>query len=80
MYHTGEWREVGQFSREKVGEMIDDYVVPLSKFSDRRWAKIMDACGACGDSSDGEHILPTAQSMQDKRRMLYIRSSPMQED
>jgi hypothetical protein len=80
MYHSGERKDVGQFSREKVGEMIDDYVVPLSKFSDRRWTKIMDACGVYGIERENESFLPAAQSMQNKRRTLYNPSSPAKEE
>lgn len=80
MYHSGECVDVGQFSCEKVSEIIDDYVVSLSKFSDRRWTKILDICGAHSNSSEDEPPSPGAQSMQNKRRTLYIPSSPTNED
>ncbi|KAH9992963.1 hypothetical protein BJV74DRAFT_713691, partial [Russula compacta] len=33
MYDSGERRDVGQFSQEKVGEMVDDYIFNAKKFS-----------------------------------------------
>jgi hypothetical protein len=34
MYHSGERKNVGQFSHEKVGNMIDDYMVSTSDLSE----------------------------------------------
>lgn len=81
MYHSGEHKDVGQFSRDKVGEMIDDYMVPASELSDRRWTMILEKCGAHGnESDDDEYAGPSAQSMHSSRRALYtpsLASSPI---
>jgi hypothetical protein len=74
MYHSGEHVDVGQFSRELVGEMVDDYVANATIMSERRWAKLMDNCGALGP--EDHHPIPSSSSMQQKRRTLYVPSSP----
>jgi len=76
MYHSGERVDVGQFSRELVGEMVDDYMANATIMSERRWAKLMDACGAVVGPRD-RHPIPSSSSMQQKRRTLYVPSSPV---
>jgi hypothetical protein len=78
MYRTGERLDIGQFSRELVGEMIDDYVHCATIMSQRRWANLMDICGA-RDPEDRQPI-PGSSSMQQRRRTLYVPSSPAKED
>jgi len=80
MYHSGERKDVGQFSREKVGDMIDDYMVSASELSERRWTRIFEKCGAHGDDSEDEYAAPSAYTMQNSRRALYTPSSPTMED
>ena len=80
MYHSGERVDVGQFSRELVGDMIDDYVANATIMSKRRWTKLMDTCGAQGTAEDSHHPIPGSSSMQQKRRTLYVPSSPMKEE
>ena len=75
MYHTGECVNTGQFSRELVGEMIDDYMAKAEIMSDRRWGKLIKICGGQGSASRPEDT----SSMRQKRRNLYICSSPMEE-
>jgi hypothetical protein len=75
MYVSGERVDVGQFSRELVGDMIDDYVANATIMSERRWAKLMDACGAPGPAED-PLLIPSSSSMQQRRRTLYVPSSP----
>lgn len=78
MYHTGECVDVGQFSRELVGEIIDDYAHNAAIMSQRRWANLMDICGA-PDPEDRQPI-PGSSSMQQRRRTLYVPSSPAKEE
>jgi hypothetical protein len=80
MYHSGEHKDVGQFSRDKVGDMIDDYMVPASELSDRRWTTILEKCGSYSNESDDEYAGPSAQSMQNSRRALYTPSSLTKDD
>ena len=80
MYHSGERKNVGQFSREKIGDMIDDYMVPASNLSDQRWTTILEICGTNDNESDGKYGGPSAESMQNSHRALYTPSSPSKED
>ena len=75
MYHTGERVNVGQFSREMVGHMIDDYGANAKALSDRRWSKIMEIVGQAQNVVKDQRPSPNAASMQQKRRILYIASS-----
>jgi hypothetical protein len=74
MYHTGEYLNAGQFSRELVGEMVDDYVANATIMSNRRWTKLIKICGGQGPKT--EDRIPVSSSMQTKRRTLYVLSSP----
>jgi hypothetical protein len=79
MYHSGERIDVGQFSRELVGDIIDDYMTNATIMSKRRWAKLLDICGAQGSTKEG-HPIPGSSSMQQKRRKLYVPSSPVESE
>ena len=80
MYHSGKCKNIGQFSREKVGDMIDDYIVPTSNLSNQRWMTILEICGTNNDESDGEYGGPSAESLQNSHWALYTPSSPSKED
>lgn len=79
MYITGERVNVGQFSREMVGGMIEDYVTNAKEISPRRWAQIMRAIGAV-QTPEADRPTPNAPTMAQKRRVLYVRSSPAPEN
>jgi hypothetical protein len=78
MYHSGERVDVGQFSREMVGSMIEEYAENAEAMSERRWSKILGICGIHNTPVD--RPIPSAPSMQQKRRHLYIPSSPNSEE
>ena len=78
MYHSGERVNVGQFSREMVGHMIEDYGANAKALSERRWLRIMDIIGIAQITEDLPR--PNASSMQQKRRTLYVTSSPPAEE
>jgi len=76
---TGKRTNVGQFSFNRVGTIVDDYVTNLQKFSDRRWSRIMESCGAQIQQEETTLHLNTP-SMSQSRRQLYVPSSPMKEE
>lgn len=78
MHHSGECINIGQFSRELVGGMIDDYVTNAEAVSPRRWTKLINICG--GQGLRLQDPIPSSSSMQQKRRTLYVRSSPAIEE
>ena len=73
MYQTGLCIDVGQFLREKVTSLVDDYMANTRKLSTKRWKLIMKSCGV-----SGEDLNPplTTVATQQNRRSLYIPSSP----
>lgn len=75
MHLTGVCVDAGQFSREKVGQLVDDYAANTQRLSKRRWIQIEASCGIVAES---EHK-PTVNMkvMQQQRRTLYIPSSPV---
>jgi len=77
---TGERTDVGQFSFERVGTIVDDYVTNSQKFSDRRWSRIMESCGAQIQREEAPPFNPNAPSMSQSRRQLYVPSSPVKEE
>jgi hypothetical protein len=85
MYITGEPVDMGHFSREIVGNKVDDYIVNTKKLSERQWKSILGSCGAHavaawkGDQ-DGEISMTNTgtSSMEKRRRVLYIPSSPVE--
>ena len=79
MYLTGEHVNVGQFSKDMVSLMIKDYVKNAEDLTDRRWSKIMTTIGAA-QIDESERPTPSAPSMEQKRRILYVRSSPAPEE
>jgi hypothetical protein len=78
MYHSGERVNVGQFSREMVGHMIEDYGANAKALSARRWSRIVDVIGIAQMTEDPPR--PDASTMQQKRRTLYVASSPPAEE
>jgi hypothetical protein len=75
MYKSGVPTDVGQFSRDKVGTLVDDYLANTTKLSSRRWERLMKICGV----SNKELNPPLDTSaMQQDRRNLYVPSSPAQ--
>ena len=81
LFITGERAErgsIGNFSREKVGYLVDDYIQNAKIFSNRRWRSIEESCGL---KVQQEQPVPLNTSlMQDKRRTLYEPSSPLNSD
>jgi hypothetical protein len=76
MYHTGEQVDIGPFSREKFGGMVEDYIKNIKDLTENRWRKIMESCGAQGEQ---DREVPTNTFlMEKKRRVLYIPSSPIE--
>jgi len=73
MYQTGLCVDVGQFSRQKVGSLVDDYMANTRQLSPKRWKLIMKSCGA---SSEDLNPPLTTVATQQNRRSLYIPSSP----
>jgi hypothetical protein len=59
-----------------VGQMISDYAdnVHPNHMNDRRWLRLMEAVGAAQITED-PRPKPEVDSMQKKRRKLYVRSS-----
>jgi hypothetical protein len=80
MFRSGERVDVGQFSRELVGEMIDDYVANATIMTNRRWTQLMDTCGVQDPDNLNHRPVPGSSSMQQKRHTLYVPSSPMKEE
>ncbi|KII86161.1 hypothetical protein PLICRDRAFT_143741 [Plicaturopsis crispa FD-325 SS-3] len=76
MYHTGKQVPLGQFSRDKTQDLVNDYMVSIQKLSDRRWSSILEKCGqAVGPPKT------IAPALQHTRRNLYVPpSSPIAED
>jgi hypothetical protein len=79
MHHSGERVDVGQFSRELVGDIVDDYMANAMILSKRRWAKLLKICSAQDPTKESRVTIP-GSSMHDKRRNLYVRSSPVESD
>ena len=77
---TGKRDDVGQFSFERVGTVVDDYVTNSQKFSDRCWSRIMESCGAQVHQEEATSFSLNAPSMSQSRRQLYVPSSPMKEE
>jgi hypothetical protein len=76
MYTTGERVDIGNFSREKVSDIVDDYVTSIKKLTKNRWQLIIASCGA-QDEQDREVPINTPL-MEQKRRVLYVPSSPIE--
>jgi hypothetical protein len=76
MYTTGERVYIGPFSREKVGNMVEDYITNIKDLTENRWRKVMESCGAQGEQ-DCEAATNTSL-MENKRRALYVPSSPIE--
>jgi hypothetical protein len=74
MYQTGLCVDISQFSRDKVGSLVDDYMANTRKLSPKRWELIMKSCRA---SSEDLNPPLTTVTMQQNRRSLYILSSPV---
>ncbi|KAH9987755.1 hypothetical protein BJV74DRAFT_796436 [Russula compacta] len=66
---------LGNFSREKVGHLVDDYISNILQFSDRRWRAIMESCGIKIQQEQAPPL--NAPLSQAKQRNLYVPSSPL---
>jgi hypothetical protein len=75
MYKTGVLVEGGQFSREKVGGIVGDYLNNTRVLSSHRWKCIMKNCGVSHEELNPPIDTPV---MRDDRRNLYAPSSPIQ--
>ena len=76
MYTTSERIDIGNFSREKVSDMVDDYITSIKKLTKNRWNQIMESCGAQGKQ---DCKAPTnTPLMENKCRVLYVPSSPIE--
>ncbi|KAJ7837626.1 hypothetical protein B0H13DRAFT_1651482, partial [Mycena leptocephala] len=74
MFKTGTFvRDPDAFSRENVGDIVDDYITNALAFPSHRWDRIMGRCGATIKKA-----APSvgALSMDNQRHNLYIASSP----
>jgi hypothetical protein len=74
MYHTGEYVDVGQFSQEMVGQIVDDYGANAEALSERRWLKLLRNVSTA-QKAETPRPIPNALSMQQRRRTLYVLSS-----
>ncbi|KAH9959509.1 hypothetical protein BGW80DRAFT_1256435 [Lactifluus volemus] len=75
MYKTGKQEDIGNYTREKMGGMIDDYIVSAEGLSKRRWMRILESCGAQFQQDQDIHV--EAPSMERKRQILHEPSSPI---
>jgi hypothetical protein len=75
MFRTGSLVDSGQFSREKVAHIVDDYSASTRALSSHHWDCIMESCGVLD-----EEVNPPLDTlvMQEDRRNLYTPSSPIQ--
>ena len=73
MFFTGKKVSIGQFSRDNTKTLVSDYVQNTKKLSERRWKRILERCGAVPENEPGT---PSAPSMDERRRDLYVPSSP----
>jgi len=72
MFVTGQKVNIGQFSRNNTETLVGDYVKNTKKLSERRWQQILD-----GAEVENEPVtVPSAPCMEERRRVLYIPSSP----
>jgi hypothetical protein len=74
MFVTGQKVNIGQFSRDNTETLVGDYVENTKKLSERRWQRILDRCGA--EVENEPVTVPSAPCMEERRRVLYIPSSP----
>ena len=74
MHSTGFREDQGQFSRDIVGTIIEEYADIALRLSNRRWNNIKELCGA-------HHVVQQANlntcSAQLNRHALYESSSPV---
>lgn len=77
MFLTGEKVNIGQFSRDNTEILVDDYVENTAKLSERRWKRIMDRCGG---AAENEPAMVNISCMDERRRVLYVPSSPAASD
>jgi len=72
MFQTGQRVEPGQFSCEKVAEVVADYVINTCKLSDHHWKWLMDAFGV--HEEEEEEVIDEFLAQQ-KQCTLYVLSS-----
>jgi len=73
MFFTGQKINIGQFSRDNTEALVGDYIENTKKLSERRWKQILQRCGAV---TQNEPVAASVPSMDERRRVLYIPSSP----
>lgn len=73
MFFTGHKVNIGQFSRDNTETLVGDYMENTKKLSGRRWKQIMERCGAVAETEAPVESVP---SMDERRRVLYVPSSP----
>jgi hypothetical protein len=77
MFFTGVKVNTGQFSRDNTERVVADYIENTCKLSERRWRRVLDACGV----DENEQTEVSAPCMDERqRRTLYIPSSPVPTD
>lgn len=79
MYESGERKSLGKFSRPKVQQNLVEYRDNTDKMGENRWQSLLAVCGVSGVPEEPK---PTASKtgLHQKRRSLYIASSPPPED
>ena len=75
MFTTGKRVKQGQFSCEKVGDLMDDWIENSKNLTERRWNRILSKCGAQVEQERKVPIL-NAPAMARRRRNIYVPSSP----
>ncbi|KAJ6472153.1 hypothetical protein C8R47DRAFT_1200007 [Mycena vitilis] len=65
-------RDEDAFSRDVVGDMVDDYIANALEFPVHRWEQTMERCGAAKKAAP----TTSALSVGNRRRSLYVASSP----
>jgi hypothetical protein len=68
MYKSGVPTDVGQFSHDKVGTLVDDYLVNTAKLTSCRWEHLMETCGVSNEELNPP--LDTSVMQQDRRNPL----------
>jgi hypothetical protein len=72
MFFTGYKLNIGQFSRDNTETLVRDYIENTKKLTERRWKRILERCGAEVQNEPVESV----PCMDEKRRVLYVPSSP----
>jgi hypothetical protein len=76
MFFTGHKLKTGQFSRDNTEALVNDYIENTKKLTERRWNQILERCGAELAASENELGEKGVPCMDERRRVLYVPSSP----